>query len=262
MSERKVVFDNGAAYERFMGRWSRAAGETFLAWMAPAKGARWLDVGCGTGVFTEQVLDTCDPGAVVAVDPSKEQIEYAQSRPVGSRAAFKVADAQALPFTDGEFDIAAAALVINFVPDRERAVSEMKRVTRPGGLVAGYVWDFTSGLTSGAPLTTAMKSMDIVVPPIPGSKETVLDALHEMFAQAGFSDVTSRHIDIEMIYASFDDLWDSNTGFSTWSQIVGKLPEVERLRLKQIVRDGTSQDSASRISLPGRFNAVKGRVPV
>ena len=77
LSERKVTFDDGAAYERFMGRWSRAAGSIFLDWLAPSKRARWADVGCGTGVFTQQVCETCDPTSVVAIDPSKEQIEYA-----------------------------------------------------------------------------------------------------------------------------------------------------------------------------------------
>jgi ubiquinone/menaquinone biosynthesis C-methylase UbiE len=261
VSERKITFDDGAAYQRFMGRWSQAGGKIFLAWLAPPKHARWLDVGCGTGVFTEQVLDTCKPSAMVAVDPSKEQVEYARSQPVGRRAEFKVADAQALPFSDGEFDVAAAALVINFVPDRLRAVSEMKRITRKSGLVAAYVWDFASGHTSGAPFNAALKEMGYDVPPMPGSNDAVVEAFHTLFERAGLAEVASRHIDIDISYSDFDHLWESNVGFSTFARQFERLPEADRPRFKEIVGERTPRNSSGRISYLGRFSAAKGRVP-
>ena len=111
------------------------------------RGARWLDVGCGTGIFTELVLDTCSPAAVFAVDPAEAQIDHACRQPVAQRANFRVADALALPFPDATFDVVASALVINFIPDRPRALSEMRRVARAGGIVAGYVWDFAAELS-------------------------------------------------------------------------------------------------------------------
>src|SRR5688572_18283770 len=129
-------FDDGAAYETFMGRWSRAAGAVFLEWIGAPRNARWLDVGCGTGVFTELVLDTAFPAAVSAVDPTAKQIEHARSRPVGQRVDFQVGDAQALPFPDDAFDVVVSALVINFIPDRAKALAEMRRVGRPGAIVA------------------------------------------------------------------------------------------------------------------------------
>jgi SAM-dependent methyltransferase len=145
MADTSVIFDDGAAYECFMGRWSRAVGATFLRWVAPPRGAYWLDVGCGTGVFTELVLDTCAPASIVAVDPAAAQIDHARKQAVARRADFRIADAQTLPFPDGAFDVVASALVINFIPDRPRALAEMRRVARPGGTVAGYVWDFAAG---------------------------------------------------------------------------------------------------------------------
>ena len=137
MVDAKAAFNDGAAYERFMGRWSRAVGGVFLEWLAPPKGAQWLDVGCGTGAFTELVLGSCSPANVMGIDPFTEQIEYARSLPVARLAEFKVADALNLPFPDCSFDVVASALVINFVPDRPRGLAEMRRVAKPGGLVAG-----------------------------------------------------------------------------------------------------------------------------
>src|SRR5436190_20221478 len=103
MADTAINFSDGAAYERFMGRWSRAVGTIFLDWVAPSPGARWLDVGCGTGAFTELVLDTRSPSAVTAVDPSPAQIDYVRRQPLAQRADFRVADAQALPFPDRAF---------------------------------------------------------------------------------------------------------------------------------------------------------------
>jgi ubiquinone/menaquinone biosynthesis C-methylase UbiE len=123
-------FDDSAAYERFIGSWGRAAGEIFLDWVASPSGAQWLDVGFGAGLFTQLILDTHSPAAVFAIDQARAQIEHARGTPAARRANFQVGDAQALPFPDTTFDIVASALVINFIPDRLRALSEMRRVAR------------------------------------------------------------------------------------------------------------------------------------
>src|SRR5262245_61600689 len=141
MTNGRPIFNDADAYEHFMGRWSRAVGAVFVGWLAPGKGARWLDIGCGTGAFADLVLDTCAPAAVTGVDPAAAQIDYVCKQPIARRAEFRVADAQSLPFSDGTFDIVASALVLNFIPDRPKALQEMRRVARPRGTVAGYVWD-------------------------------------------------------------------------------------------------------------------------
>src|ERR1700752_1448767 len=109
-------FTDGAAYERLMGRWSRSAGDVFLDWLAVPKGLNWLDVGCGTGAFTELLLARCAPKSVSAIDPAEDQIAFAQKRPGLSGVTFRVGDAQSLRFGNREFDAAAMALVISFVP--------------------------------------------------------------------------------------------------------------------------------------------------
>src|SRR5215470_15101933 len=124
-----------------MGTWSRAAGEIFLDWLAPSQGLRWIDVGCGSGAFTELLVERCAPAEVEGIDPSEAQLSFARARPAAQIARFRQADALALPFPGARFDVAVMALVIFFVPDPSAGVSEMARVVCPGGTVATYVWD-------------------------------------------------------------------------------------------------------------------------
>lgn len=144
MAEDTQRFSDGTAYEQFMGRWTRAIGTIFLDWLAPPTDARWLDIGCGTGVFTDLIVSTCSPATVVAIDPSEPQIEIARKKAIAQRADFRVADVQELPFSDQAFDVVVSALVINFISDRPQALTEMCRVCRPHGVIAGYVWDFAA----------------------------------------------------------------------------------------------------------------------
>ena len=174
MAEARPTFDDGAAYDEFMGRWSRAVGAVFLDWLAAPRKAAWLDVGCGTGAFTTLIVKTCKPARVAAVDPGAAQIEFARLQPVAKRADFRVADAQTLPFSDGTFDVVASALVINFIPDRARAVAQMRRVTRPYGTVGGYVWDFAGDRSPSWPFNRALSGLGIAPPQLPGTPE--LDA--------------------------------------------------------------------------------------
>ena len=100
----EIKFKDGAAYERYMGKWSRLAGETFLDWLDPKPGWKWIDVGCGNGAFTEMILERCAPESVDGVDPSEEQLAYARTRLGTERARFQLGDAMALPFPDNSFD--------------------------------------------------------------------------------------------------------------------------------------------------------------
>src|SRR5947209_20284063 len=135
MAEPQIRFDDGAGYERMMGKWSRLAGEVFLDWLKPASGLRWIDVGCGNGAFTELLAERCAPAEIQGVDPSEAQLAFARSRHRAGIAHFRHGDAMALPFADRGFDAAAMALVIFFVPEPPAGVAYNARGVRPGGPV-------------------------------------------------------------------------------------------------------------------------------
>jgi SAM-dependent methyltransferase len=257
-----MSFDDSAAYERFMGRWSRAAAPVFLDWLAVGAGASWLDVGCGTGILAQALLDRCAPGSVHAVDPAEAQIAAAARGPAAGRAEFHVADARQLPFDDASFDVVASALVINFIPDPERAIVEMRRVARVGGLVAGYVWDFAEELSPSGPLRQVMRRLGAEMPAIPGTGISRLEPLCSLFASSGLVRIETRTIDVCLAYADFDDFWQSQTpGYAPTTKIIAAMKDNERMRLMRAVESSLPRGPGGVIEYRARANAIKARVP-
>ena len=140
-TEHLHVWGNAAAYEAYIGRWSRPVARVFLAWLALPPRLSWLDVGCGTGALTQAILDVADPREVFGVDPSADFIAAAAARIADPRVRFAVGDARSLPAPDAAYDAVIAGLVLHFVPDPLPAIREMARAARSGGTVAAYVWD-------------------------------------------------------------------------------------------------------------------------
>ena len=245
-----------------MGRWSRALGQAFLAWAEPPTGALWLDVGCGTGIFTELIFEACSPAAVVGIDCAEAQIEHARRRTTGLRAEFRVADAQALPLLDASFDVIASTLAINFIPDRPRALSEMRRVARPGGLVAACVWDFAAELSPSWPLRYGMRRIGANAPPVAGTRDSSLDALASLFEQAGLEDIATTSIDVKVAFADFDDFWRAQTShYAPTTNAIAAMRRTERARLIEVVRAAIAVRSDGRIEYSARANALRARSP-
>jgi ubiquinone/menaquinone biosynthesis C-methylase UbiE len=205
MTEAGSYFTDGAAYELVTGRWSRVAGEIFLDWLSLPTGLRWLDVGCGTGAFTELVLDRCEPSAISGVDPAPDQIAFAKSRAGARHVDYRLGDALSLPFGDEEFDVAVMALVVGYLPDRAKAMGEMKRVVRHGGTVATYVWDGPNSGHPQQPLIDALKEMGLELSHMPGDQDRPINALKNLFDKSGLEDVTSRSIEIQQAFKNFDE---------------------------------------------------------
>jgi SAM-dependent methyltransferase len=260
MSSGEQLFNDGAAYERLMGRWSRRVGDVFLDWIEARKGLRWLDVGCGTGVFTEQVIQGCAPAAMVGIDPSAEQLAFARQRAGLAAAEFRVGDAQDLPFADNSFDIAVMALVIHFVPDPAKAVTELTRVLHRGGQAATYAWDYTAGGSPVAPVPAAMKAIGLESPGPPSPNATSLPALEAFWRTAGFVQIETRTIDILVEFADFDEFWDSMTvPVGPAGMAIARLSPDTRERLRSALRERTPIAADGRVVYEARANAIKGR---
>lgn len=262
MAEAPMKFEDSDAYERFMGRWSRAVAPRFLDWLGAKSGARWLDVGCGTGILAESLLERCAPASVDAVDPAAAQLKAAARGPAAGRATFQVADARKLPFADAAFDVVATALVINFIPDRAPALAEMRRVAKRGGLVAGYVWDFAEDLSPSGPLRRAMRRFGVDVPAVPGSDASRLDALRALFVDAGLEQVETRTFDVCLAYVDFDDFWQAQTpSYAPTTKLIAAMKEAERTRLKRAVQAELPGGPNGSIEYCARANAVKALKP-
>jgi len=262
VAEAALKFDDSAAYERFMGRWSRAVAPVFLDWLGARPRANWLDVGCGTGILAETLLELCAPASVDAIDPVPAQVKAAERGPAAGRAAFRVADARKLPFPDASFDVVASALVINFIPERPAALAEMRRVARADGVVAAYVWDFAAELSPSGPLRRAMRRVGAEVPGIPGAEASRLEALDGLFRSAGLEQVETRTIDVCLAYADFQDFWQAQTaGYAPTTKIIAAMKDSERARLRRTAQSGLPSGPNGLIEYCARANAIKARVP-
>ncbi len=262
MNEAAFSFDDSAAYERAMGRWSRAAAPLFLQWLAPPVNAHWLDVGCGTGVLTHTLLELCSPATVIGIDPSVAQVNEASRGPAASRATFQIADACTLPFADGAFDVVAAALVLNFIPDRSQAIAEMRRVARVNGMIAAYVWDFAQELSPSGPLRRAMRRLGVQIPPIPGTAESHIDALRDLFQQIGLDRIETKTIDVCLSYRDTQDFWQAQTpSYAPTTRIIESMTDSERSRLMRAITDELLAAPGGVVEYVVRANAIKGRNP-
>ena len=261
MSQTNHLFADGEAYERLMGRWSRLAGEIFLDWLAAPRNLRGIDVGCGNGAFTEALIARCAPGEVVAVDPSEGQLVFARTRPGAKAAHFRIGDAQALPFGDDYFDVAAMALVITFLPDPGKAVAEMARVVRPGGWVGTYMWDVPGGGTPVHPIYVAMESLGMPSPRPFGTEVSRRDAMQALWEAAGLTSIETRVIRIPVVYADFDDFWSSNSvPVGPQGKAIANMAPEARAKLRGRVRQQLRASADGRIAYESFANAVKGRV--
>ncbi len=256
----QIRFDDGAAYERYMGKWSQIAGEIFLDWLAPRSGLRWLDVGCGNGAFTEMLVDRCAPVQVAGIDPSEAQLAFARTRPVARFARFSPGDAMALPFPDDAFDAAVMPLVIFFVPEPAQGVAEMVRVVGAGGSVSAYAWDVAGGGHPYEAFQAEMRALGLVVPVPPSSDASRLDAMRDLWTAAGLEAVETRTIAVQRTFADFDDYWATILGGPSVSARLAAMAPGDRARLQERLRARLTSDGGGRITQGGVANAVKGRV--
>jgi SAM-dependent methyltransferase len=261
MAEQQIRFDDGAGYEQMMGVWSRFAGEIFLDWFAPPPRLRWIDIGCGNGAFTELLVERCSPVEVQGIDPSEAQLAFARTRPASRIAKFQQGDAMALPFADSRFDAAVMALVLVFVPDPAKGVSEMVRVVVPGGAVVTYMWDMLGGGFPLDPIYSEIQAMGIVATRPPRMDASRMEALRDLWIGAGLEDVQTREITVHRTFANFDDFWITNLKSPALRPTVADMKSGDVETLISRVRSRLPADADGRITYGARAHAIRGRRP-
>ena len=256
------VWENAESLERYVGRWSRLVAREFVMWLDVASGSRWLDVGCGSGALTETVLAEAGPESIEGVDTSEAFVAYAASRVTDPRASFAVADAQALDRPGAAYDAVASSLVLNFLPDPARGAAEMRRVVRPGGVVAGYVWDYAGEMQLMRRFWDAAAELDPAAADLDegrrmaGCNPADLEAL---FSGAGLEEVETRAIDVPTVFADFDDYWSPfEGGQGPAPGYCASLPPDRRAALRERLRETLPTASDDSISLVARAWAVRG----
>jgi len=259
MTQQPIRFDDGAAYDRGMGVWSQIGGQVFLDWLAPSSGLRWIDIGCGSGAFTELLAQRCAPAEIQGIDPSEAQFAFARTRPALRETTFLRGDAMALPFETDRFDAAVMALVLFFIPDPAKGVAEMARVVCPGGTVSTYLW--IAGEGPPAPFTVELAAFGATVARPPSADAACMEVLRALWRDAGLEAVESREIEVRRTFADFDDLWSSSMGISQVEDAVATLAAGDVQLLKARLRARLPADAQGRITYAARVNAIKGRVP-
>lgn len=255
---------DGDSYERYVGRWSRPVAVKLLDWLRLPSGLDWLDIGCGTGALTETLLERAQPHSVTSIDPATQFIAHAQRRITDSRVTWRVGDAQSLPVETKRFDVAASALVLNFVPQPARAVEEMARAVRPRGAVAAYVWDYAGGMELMRHFWDAAVEIDPAAARLDEGRRFPLcqpAPLADLFTQAGLEAVDVTALEIATPFRDFDDYWTPFLGGQGPAPAYAmSLGEEQRMALRERVRSRLPFGPDGAIELTSRAWAVRGLV--
>ena len=231
-----MSFDVAAeAYDRFMGRYSRLLSPQLADLAGVRGGQRVIDVGCGPGALTAELVARLGPEAVAAVDPSEPFVAAARQRNPG--VDVRLASAEELPFPDDTFDAAIAQLVVHFMTDPVAGLAEMARVTRPGGTVAACVWDHGGGQGPLSTFWAAARDLDPGVSDESERPGTHEGQLEELFAAAGLREVTGTVLTADLEHATFDEWWQPFTlGVGPAGSFIAGLDEDQAAAMRDACR--------------------------
>jgi ubiquinone/menaquinone biosynthesis C-methylase UbiE len=253
---------SGAAYDQWMGRWSRLVAEAFVVWLDLPQKSCWLDVCCGSGVLTEAVANRRAPAQIVGMDASPQQISYAREHRSQPNITFETGDAMHLRFNDARFDAIVCGLGLNYLPDPTDALREMRRVAAPQGTVAIYVWDYAHGARFLREFWNAAAVCDSEAPQHDQANRFTQcnpEALQKLFEQAGLEEIKVQALDINTRFTSFDDYWQPLLlGQGSAPNYLASRNEVTRNAIRERLRASLLSNAEGAIELPARAWAVRG----
>lgn len=256
----KDLWESGNPYEYFMGRWSRLVGKSFIDWLSAQPEKKWLDVGCGTGALSEAVLSTQNPSGLVAIDQSEGFVNSSQQR-LGNSAHCEVGDAMDMSLQDSSFDYVISGLVLNFIPEPEKALREMKRVAAPDGVVAIYIWDYSGKMEFLKYFWDAVVALDPKASDLhEGTRfpNANADGLKRLFDNAKLPNTTVESLEVETNFVNFDDYWKPFLGGQGPAPTyVLSLSESDRNRLRDNLYDKLPIREDGSISMIARAWAAK-----
>jgi SAM-dependent methyltransferase len=261
-SSQKETWASGAAYEAYVGRWSRLVAREFVSWLNVPAGSRWLDVGCGTGALSQTVLEFAAPGRVTGIDRSADQVAFARERVSDERVQFEVGDAQYLTVEPAVYQAVVSGLVLNFIPDPQRAVAEMVRVVKSTGVVAVYVWDYAGKMQLMRHFWNAAAALNPPARDLDEGRRFPLcqpEPLRALFHSAGLQDVEVRPIDIATDFQDFADYWQPLLGGQGPAPgYVRSLSDEQRKTLRERIKSALPFALDGSIPLIARAWAVRG----
>jgi len=250
----------GDAYEQFMGRWSRAVAVRFLEWLNRAPDQRWLDIGCGTGALTRAIAAFTQPQRLVGLDPSWAFVRYAsQHLP---EASFLVTDGSALAMKSEMFDAVISGLSLNFMPRPQQALADMRRVTRPDGVVAAYVWDYAGKMEFLRYFWDAAVELDANAAALHEGRRFPVcqpEPLRQLWQDAGLHTISVEALDIHTLFDDFESYWQPFTlGHFPAPHYVSSLDGRQANRLRDHLRASIPIQENGSIHLIARVWAVRG----
>jgi ubiquinone/menaquinone biosynthesis C-methylase UbiE len=263
MNKIEDIWDSGNNYECFMGRWSKLMALEFLRWLNLPHNLRWLDIGCGTGALSEMIYKHSKPSQLTCIDPTADFLAQTKEK-LNNRGEFFVGSANDIPKEDNSVDVVVSGLALNFFPELDSALTEMKRISIPGGLIAAYVWDYSDRMDLLRYFWDAVMLMD------PNSRELDegirfpicnLDNLNNTFEKASLKEVEVTKLDIATRFEDFNDYWNPFLGGQGPAPgYLASLSKQSQEILKKEIYNNLPIEPDGSIELLCRAFAVKGKL--
>lgn len=234
----------------------------FLKWLNAPTDKKWLDIGCGTGALSKVIEESYSPQSLACVDPTSAFLEKAKSR-ISANNKFRIGGAENIPFESDNFDVIVSGLAMNFFPDLDKALREMKRVSKSNGVIAAYVWDYAGRMDFLRVFWDAAYQVDKASENLDeGNRFTICNRkkLATSFENAGLNDIKTTELDINTVFVNFDDFWNPFLGGQGPApSFLATLPDIKKNALKNLIRKKLPVESNGSIKLIGRAIAIRGK---